>query len=54
LALAAIYDGATRAEATKIGGVTLQIVRDWLVKFNTDAPRVRSIAGSGTTAAAER
>ena len=28
LALAAIYDGATRTEAAKIGGVTLQIVRD--------------------------
>ncbi|MGJ0505087.1 MAG: hypothetical protein ACR65X_15340 [Methylocystis sp.] len=29
LALAAIYDGATRTEAAKIGGVTVQIVRDW-------------------------
>ena len=34
LALAAIYDGATRTEAAKIGGVTLQIVRDWVLKFN--------------------
>ena len=34
LALAAIYDGATRTEAAKIGGVTLQIVRDWVMKFN--------------------
>jgi transposase len=34
LALAAIYDGATRTQAAKIGGVTLQIVRDWVVKFN--------------------
>jgi transposase len=34
LALAAIYDGATRTEAAKIGGVTLQIVRDWVVRFN--------------------
>jgi transposase len=39
LALAAIYDGATRTEAAKIGGVTLQIVRDWVVKFNTDGPQ---------------
>ncbi len=31
LALAAIYEGATRTEAAKIGGVTLQIVRDWVV-----------------------
>jgi hypothetical protein len=28
LALAAIYDGATRTEAARIGDVTLQIVRD--------------------------
>src|SRR5216684_7659014 len=34
LALAAIYEGATRTDAAKIGGVTLQIVRDWVVKFN--------------------
>ena len=38
LALAAIYDGSTRAEATRIGGVTLQIVRDWVVKFNAAGP----------------
>lgn len=38
LALAAIYDGATRTEAAKIGGVTLQIVRDWVVKFNAQGP----------------
>jgi len=34
LALAAIYDGAGRTEAATIGGVRLQIVRDWVVKFN--------------------
>src|ERR1700751_2128877 len=38
LALAAIYDGATRAEAEKIGGVALQIVRDWVLKFNAHGP----------------
>jgi len=38
LALAAIYDGASRTEAAKIGGVTLQIVRDWVVKFNAHGP----------------
>ena len=38
LALAAIYDGATRAEAAEIGGVTRQIVRDWVVKFNAEGP----------------
>ena len=38
LALAAIYDGASRAEAATIGGVTLQIVRDWVVKLNAHGP----------------
>jgi transposase len=38
LALAGVYDGATRTQAAKIGGVTLQIVRDWVVKFNAHGP----------------
>ena len=38
LALAAIYEGATRTEASRIGGVTLQIVRDWALKFNARGP----------------
>src|SRR5688572_5250761 len=38
LALAAIYDGGTRTEAARIGGVTLQIVRDWVLKFNAQGP----------------
>ncbi len=38
LALAAIYDGASRTEAARIGGVTLQVVRDWVVKFNAHGP----------------
>ena len=38
LALAAIYDGARRSEAAKIGGVTLQIIRDWVLRFNAEGP----------------
>jgi transposase len=38
LALAAIYEGASRTEAAKIGGVRLQIVRDWVIKFNAHGP----------------
>lgn len=38
LALAVIYDGASRAAAARIGGVTLQIVRDWVIKFNAAGP----------------
>ncbi len=39
LALAEIYDGASRTQAAQVGGVTLQIVRDWVVKFNTFGPQ---------------
>jgi transposase len=38
LALAAISDGASRGEAARLGGVTLQIVRDWVIKFNARGP----------------
>jgi transposase len=38
LALAAIYDGASRTEAAKIGGVGWQVVRDWVVRFNAQGP----------------
>jgi transposase len=39
LAVAAIYDGARRTEAAKLAGVTLQIIRDWVVKFNASGPQ---------------
>ena len=38
LALAAIYDGCTRTEAAQIGGVGLQTVRDWVLRFNAHGP----------------
>jgi len=38
LALAEIYDGGSRTAAAKIGGVTLQIVRDWVIRFNAHGP----------------
>ena len=38
LTLAAIYDGVSQTEAARIGGVTVQIVRDWVVKFNAEGP----------------
>jgi transposase len=34
LAVALILDGGSRSEAAKIAGVTLQIVRDWVLRFN--------------------
>lgn len=38
LALAQIYEGGSQSEAARIGGVTLQIVRDWVIRFNTRGP----------------
>jgi transposase len=38
LALAAIYDGASRTTAAKIGGVGLQIIRDWVLRLNARGP----------------
>ena len=38
LALSAIYDGGSRTEAAKIGGVGLQTVRDWVLAFNAEGP----------------
>ena len=44
LALAVIYDGGSRTEAARVGGVGLQIVRDWVVRFNSEGPDGRAIA----------
>lgn len=38
LALAEIYDGGKRSDAARIGGVTLQIIRDWVLRFNAEGP----------------
>ncbi len=38
LSLAAVHGGATRTEAARIGGVTPQIVRDWVLRFNAEGP----------------
>jgi len=38
LFLAAIFRVVTRARAAEIGGVTRQIIRDWVVKFNSLGP----------------
>ncbi len=38
LALAVIYDGGMRTEAARIGGVGLQIIRDWVLRFNARGP----------------
>ena len=55
MALAALYDGATRTEAAAMAGVTVQIIRDWILKLNARGPaaghasqhRPAAPAGSG-------
>ena len=38
LALAMIYDGQPRSDAARSGCVTLQSVRDWVLRFNAQGP----------------
>jgi transposase len=38
LALAEIYDGGSRGDAARIGGVGLQTIRDWVLRFNARGP----------------
>jgi transposase len=38
LALAEIYDGGKRKDAARIGDVGLQVVRDWVLRFNGKGP----------------
>src|ERR1700747_3707814 len=38
LALAEIYDGGSRGEAARLGGVGLQTIRDWVLRCNANGP----------------
>src|ERR1051326_178111 len=38
LAVAAIYAGEARSAAAAVGGVGLQTVRDWVLRFNAEGP----------------
>ncbi len=38
LALAEIYDGASRSSAARDAGVTLQTLRTWVARFNAGGP----------------
>ena len=38
LSLAEIYDGGKRLDAARIGDVGLQVIRDWVLRFNPDCP----------------
>ena len=38
LSLVAIYEGGMRADAARLGGVGLQTLRDWVLRFNAKGP----------------
>ncbi len=38
IALAEIYDGGTRSDAARMNGVGLQVIRDWVLRFNAAGP----------------
>ena len=38
LSLVTVYEGGTRAHAARLGGVGLQTVRDWVLRFNANGP----------------
>ena len=50
LALAVIYVGGAHSEAARLRDVTLQIVRDWVLRFNAEGPRslIVNRRGKGT------
>ena len=48
LAIAAVYDGMSRGEAAKIGGMDRQTLRDWVHRFNAEGPAgLRHRLGAG-------
>jgi hypothetical protein len=52
LALAEIYGGGSRSDAARIGGVGLQMVRDWVLRFNAEGRDGRQ--GSGRSEPSRR
>jgi transposase len=48
LALAAVYDGMSRSEAAKAGGMDRQTLRDWAHRFNEEGPEgLKNRPGAG-------
>ena len=48
LALAAVYDGMSRTDAAKVGGMDRQTLRDWAHRFNDEGPDgLKNRAGAG-------
>ena len=48
LALAAAYDGMSRTEAARVGGMDRQTLRDWAHRFNEEGPEgLKQRSGAG-------
>jgi hypothetical protein len=54
LALAEIYNGGSRPDAVRIGGVGVQIVRDWVVRFTAKSTTFRAATLSAEASGARR
>ncbi len=39
LSLAAVYDGMSRGDAARVGGMDRQTLRHWVLRFNEDGPK---------------
>ena len=51
LSIAVILDGGSRSDAARTGGVGLQVVRDWVLRFNEGGPealRTRKAPGKAS------
>ena len=48
MALAAVYDGMSRTDAAKVGGMDRQTLRDWAHRFNEAGPgELKNRSGAG-------
>jgi transposase len=47
VAIAEIYDGGSRSDAARLGGVGLQTIRDWVLRLNARGPGLVDGKASG-------
>jgi hypothetical protein len=53
-AIAAVYDGVSRASAARLGGMDRRTLCDWVYRFNADGPTgLTELQGTGCHAAAD-
>ena len=55
LALATIYEGSSRSDAARFSGVGLRIIRDWVLRSNSEGPAIsKTIPSSGISCGSGR